>query len=142
MILHTRCRNPINIVRFSHSGRLMRLRPAASALRRIISAPKIGSLLGINDRYFHGSSFFFRGPVFISGLFSLVLPIKPYWFLLACPHPFSEHHIGTLAPNSSLFAFPVPNLKGILHHWLSRRCGDGGNQPLLKSLLKHWVSDT
>ena len=102
---------------------------------------KIGSLLGISDRYFHGNSSFFRRPVFISALSSLILPFQPYWFLSACSYPFSGHHIGTLAPLSSPFASPVPNPKGF-HCWLSRRYSAASNQPPLKILLKHWASDT
>ena len=84
---------------------------------------KIGSLLGTVDRYFHGNSPFFRGPVFIFVLSSLILPLQPYWFLLACPHPFSGHHIDALAPLSS--PSPVPH-------------GPQGLSPLALPEMQRW----
>ena len=111
------------------------------------SGSQIGSVLGAIDRYFH-SNFLpsFAGlssrlSAFISALSSLIPPLQPYCFLSTCSYPFSGHHIGTLAPLSSPFASPVPNPKGF-HHWLFWRCSTSGNRPPLKSLLKHWASDT
>ena len=35
-------------------------------------------------------------------------PASPtHWLLFVCSYPFSGHHIGTLAPHSSPFAFPA-----------------------------------